>query len=190
MDDPRQLLARIAELEHALRERTAEVRRLRLQMDVLAGTDAATGLANRNGILDLIDMALARLERNREPFAVAAMGFPGLEARDDGIDVSDIQHVSALLTAGLRRLDRMARIDIGVFAGVLPGLTAEHVPVVEQRVRTILGVGTDDDPDPRFAVVLVDADSPDHDRDPGLLLERAERAQGELRPGATTVVRA
>jgi PleD family two-component response regulator len=189
MDDPRQLLARIAELEVALRERTAEVRRLRLQMDVLAGTDAATGLANRNGILDLIDLALARLERNREPFAVAAMGFPGLESRDeDDIDVTDIQHVSALLTAGLRRLDRMARIDVGVFAGVLPGLTLEHVGVVETRMRTILGVGTDDEPDPRFAVVLVDAESPA--RDPGTLLERAERAQAELRPGATAIVRA
>jgi GGDEF domain-containing protein len=189
MDDPRQLLTRIAELESALRERTAEVRRLRLQMDVLAGTDAATGLANRNGILDLIDMALARLERNQEPFAVAAMGFPGLEARGDGaIDVTDIQHVSALLTAGLRRLDRMARIDVGVFAGVLPGLTLEHVAVVESRVRTILGAGADDEPDPRFAVVLVDAESAA--REPGELLDRAERAQAELRPGATTVVRA
>ncbi len=84
----------------------------------------------------------------------------------------------------------MARIDVGVFAGVLPGLTAEHVPIVEQRMRTILGVGTDDGPDPRFAVVLVDVDSPDHDRDPGSLLDRAERSQAELRPGATTVVRA
>jgi PleD family two-component response regulator len=190
MDDPRQLLTRIAELEQALRERTAEVRRLRLQMDVLAGTDAATGLANRNGILDLIDLALARLERNREPFAVAAMGFPGLEDRGDDIDVGDIQHVSALLTAGLRRLDRMARIDVGVFAGVLPGLTAEHVAVVEQRMRTILGVGADDEPDPRFAVVLIDVDAGAKVLDPGLLLDRAERVQAELRPGATSVVRA
>jgi GGDEF domain-containing protein len=188
MDDPRQLLARIRELELALRERTAEVRRLRLQMDVLAGTDAATGLANRNGILDLIDMALARLERNHEPFAVAAMGFPSLEAREDDIDVSDIQHVSALLTAGLRRLDRMARIDVGVFAGVLPGLTLEHVTIVEGRMRTILGVGTEEEPDPRFAVVLVDTES--SEREPGALLHRAERAQAELRAGATAVVRA
>jgi GGDEF domain-containing protein len=188
MDDPRDLLHRIAELEAALRERTAEVRRLRLQMDVLAGTDAATGLANRNGILDLIDMALARLERNHEPFAVAAVGFPGLEDRRDDVDVSEIQHVSALLTAGLRRLDRMARIDVGVFAGVLPGLTADHVAVVEGRVRTILTAGHDSDADPRMAVVLVDeASAP---REPARLLDRAERVQRELKPGATTVVRA
>jgi GGDEF domain-containing protein len=187
MDDPRQLLERIRDLELALRERTAEVRRLRLQMDVLAGTDAATGLANRNGILDLIDLALARLERNHEPFAVAVIGFPGLEARGDDIDVSDIQHVSALLTAGLRRLDRMARIDVGVFAGVLPGLTLEHVAIVENRMRTILGAGTEEEPDPRFAVVLVDDDG--GEREPGSLLDRAERAQAELRAGATTVVR-
>jgi PleD family two-component response regulator len=189
MDDPRRLLQRIAELEGALRERTAEVRRLRLQMDVLAGTDAATGLANRNGILDLIDMALARLERNQEPFAVAAVGFPGLEDRPhDDVDVSEIQHVSALLTAGLRRLDRMARIDLGVFAGVLPGLTADHVPVVEGRVRTILNAGHDSDPDPRMAVVLVDETATQ--REPALLLDRAERVQRELKPGATSIVRA
>lgn len=190
--DWRQLLERVAILEAHLAQRSAEVRQLRLQLDVFSTTDAGTGLANRNGMADLIELSLARLERRSEPFAIAVIGFPALERGDDSSAdqqrAENVQHVSALLTAGLRRMDRTARIGPGVFAAVLPDLTSEHVRTVERRLRSILSVSDDLDLDARIAVVLVDIDSSTSDAVD--LLERAERLQAELGPGRTAVVAA
>lgn len=186
VDRTRELHERIAFLEAHLARRSAEVRQLRLQVDVFSTTDGATGLANRNGMVDLIELALARLERRGEPFAVAAVGFPTLEP--DDVAVEDVQHVSALLTAGLRRMDRTARIDHAVLGAVLPDLTAAHVSVVERRLRSLLSASTDLDLDARIGVVLVDAESTL--LDPVALLERADRLQAELAPGRTSVVTA
>ncbi len=185
-DRTRELQERIAVLEAHLARRSAEVRQLRLQVDVFSTTDGATGLANRNGMADLIELALARLERRQEPFAIVAVGFPALEA--DDVSVEDVQHVSALVTAGLRRMDRAARIDHAVLAAVLPDLTVEHVAVVERRLRSLLSASFEIDLDARIGVVLVDAASTL--LDPVALLERADRLQAELAPGRTAIVTA
>ncbi len=163
-DDPEQLRRRIEALETALRDRTEEVGYLRLQLDVLSTIDPVTGLLNRSGLVDSLDVALHRLERQREPFAVLAvrmaiLGEVGLQ--DHAAHEEALRHLSALISAGLRALDRNGRLDSSTFAVVLPLVIEADVPLVVGRLMSILTAaplevaGTEVDPDPRFSIVLV-----------------------------------
>lgn len=152
------LIRRIAALE----EENAE---LRLQLAVLAATDAATGLANRIGLLDAIEMATYRLGRMREPFAVVLMRFDQLDALDDDSHLEAIRDIGALLASGVRSVDRVGRIESSTFVSVLANIPLEHVDVVLERTKQSLaavasaaGVG-DDAIAPRVVAVSV-ADAP------------------------------
>jgi diguanylate cyclase (GGDEF)-like protein len=163
-DDPAELRRRIAALEAELRERTEEVGYYRLQLDILSTIDPVTGLLNRSGLVDSLDVALHRLERQREPFAVLAVRLAilgELALQDNEAHEEALRHCSTLLSAGLRALDRNGRVDSSTFAVVLPLVIEADVPLVVGRLMSILTaaplevLGTEVDPDPRFSVVLV-----------------------------------
>jgi len=117
----------------------AENAELRLQLAVLASTDAATGLANRVGLLDSIEMATYRLARMQEPFAVVLMTFPQLEAIGDEDDYLEaIRDVGALLAAGVRSVDKVGRETGSTFVSVLANIPEDHVEIVLQRTRASL----------------------------------------------------
>ncbi len=126
------LIRRIATLE----EENAE---LRLQLAVLASTDAATGLANRIGLLDAIEMATYRLARMQEPFAVVLLRFPQLDAlTDDDEYLEAIRDIGSLLAGGVRSVDRVGRIESSTFVSVLANIPFEHVDVVLERTKASL----------------------------------------------------
>jgi len=83
-------------LRNRLQEREDELRNLRLSLDVLTPVDLATGLLNRNGLLEAIENAARWMERRREQFGVVAIMVPGIQ------DLADD-------TAGDRRLGRGGR---------------------------------------------------------------------------------
>lgn len=125
------LTSRVAELED-------EVAHLNLQLAILSSTDAITGLANRTGLADSIEMGLYRLQRMAEPFAVVAVRFPGLEAL--GADRLDaVRDLGALIAASLRNVDRVGRLDDTTFAVVLANVPADHVETVTDRTGSLLG---------------------------------------------------
>ena len=136
------LKARVERLETALDESRAEANQLRLQLHVLTSTDALTGLANRNGLLDSLQFAIDRLARYDEPFALALFRFPVLgrvlALGDDEQSDESTRHLSALLAAGLRSLDKVGRIDDETFAVVLSNIAERDVRVVLDRTMTAL----------------------------------------------------
>ncbi|MFV1989706.1 MAG: GGDEF domain-containing protein [Acidimicrobiales bacterium] len=135
------LRERMIGLEEELDTARMEVGRLQLQLDLFTSTDPTTGLVNRAGTLDAIQVAAERLERMSEPFAVVVIRIPELdamrrEAMEDSGDMA--RHFGALIGGGLRRLDRVGRLENGSFVTVLSNVDTDHIEVVLSRVRRAL----------------------------------------------------
>lgn len=151
-------------LRDQLDEAMAEIRTLRLRLDVLATLDMETGLPNLNGIIDSVESAADRHERTREPFALIHVVIPGIDdaaARFGEEAVGDsVRHVAALLSAAVRGMDRVGRFDVTSFLVVAPQLDAAGVEGVVGRLSTVLmsmpiNVGTETlNGEPLFSVVL------------------------------------
>jgi GGDEF domain-containing protein len=127
-----ELTLRIVELE-------GENAHLNLQLAVMSSTDIVTGLANRTGIVDAIEVALSRQERMKEPFAVVGVRFPelaGLDLTEERIDA--VRDLGAFIAASLRNVDRVGRIDDTTFVVVLADVPPDHVSTVTLRTRAMV----------------------------------------------------
>jgi diguanylate cyclase (GGDEF)-like protein len=137
---PEELLKRVEELEGSLAAQNEEISALRLQLDVLSTIDPPTGLLNRTGLLESVEVALLRLKRQMEPFALLLVKLPELNeiASRHGNSVTDARrHVTALLSAGLRALDRTARVREDVYGSVLSLAIESDVPGIVSRLGTL-----------------------------------------------------
>lgn len=170
----------------------AEVRRLRLLLDVQATIDLATGLLNAQGMLEPIKGAMDRLGRHQESCALCLVDVPGFEAASTKTRDAAMAHAGALLAASLRGVDRVGRLGESAFLVVLPQLTEEFVGVVLERMSNSLGVVPYDGPDgpidmsPAFTVVL----SPTEPVAAESLLDEVAAARVDAAPGAPVIVRA
>ncbi|MDI6105740.1 GGDEF domain-containing phosphodiesterase [Actinoplanes sp. NEAU-A12] len=98
----------------------------------LAGRDPVTGLANRAGMKE----ALARVVRERDPFAVLAISVAGPVATDPAASHA----VAALLRAGVRSEDVVARLGPDTFGVLLSEAgTAAEATVAAQRILAAAG---------------------------------------------------
>lgn len=132
VDDADGLRARFVALEE-------ENAHLRLQLAVMSSTDSVTGLANRTGIVDSIEMALHRLVRMGEPFAVVGVRFAelaGLDLTRDRIDA--VRDLGALLAACLRDVDQVGRLDETTFMVILANVPTDHVTTVTDRTTATI----------------------------------------------------
>lgn len=158
-----ELLAHIDDLQRALKDRDDEIAKLKLQLDVLSTVDSVTGLLSTRGVLDAIEVALLRLDRHSEPFAVLAFRVPGMGDMLKGDDASGdvLRHFAALFSTGLRELDRKARIASDTFVAVLPAVTQVDMPAIVHRLDNLFMSGPVVmgerrlDPDPRFAALMI-----------------------------------
>lgn len=186
---------RVSQLEEELTEARAEISRLRLQLHVFTSTDAVTGLANRNGLLDSIQGALDREGRMSEPFSVVLMRFPqiaGLAGEHTLDDYEEaLRHLGAVIAAGLRTVDRVGRIDDTTFLAVLTNCPGEHITTVLERslqsIRALpLSVGASEYAlDPAVAALMSgDAEI----GDAAALLTRAEELIERAAPGGDVVL--
>jgi GGDEF domain-containing protein len=131
-DELAKLKARVADLED-------ENAHLSLQLAIMSSTDVVTGLANRTGLVDSVEMALYRLQRMGEPFAVVGVRFLGLAnltMTEERIDA--VRDLGALIAASLRNVDRVGRLDDATFAVILANVPADHVTTVTDRTRSLL----------------------------------------------------
>jgi diguanylate cyclase (GGDEF)-like protein len=183
---------RVTELASLVEQQADEIRLLRLQLEVLSTVDGATGLLNRNGIVDTLDLALHRLRRQREPFAVISAIFDVLErGRDHDPDEmeSALQHVAALFKTALRQMDRIGRLDGALFVAILPltGSAPDYQRALD-RLASVLSAapvvigGADHEVNPRFTVVHVAGEEPPEVEDILGLLEAGRAAATVERP--------
>ncbi len=158
------LRRRVEDLQDDLTEARAVIGRMQLQLDLFTSTDPLTGFVNRTGTLEAVQAGLDRLDRMGETFAVMAVRIPVLAAvRDQAPDEAHgvLRHCGALLAGGLRRLDRVGRLDGDVFVMVLANIGEEGIGVVHERVRAAFAAGAIEtdlgtiEAAPRLASVLV-----------------------------------
>lgn len=132
---------------NALHEQIEGYRRrssdLGLTLETLTTVDPVTGVRNRFGITQSIEGALQWNAREGTPFGVAAVSVPRLTeiVRRESDDLAEeaMAHVAAVLSAGLRAVDRVGRWSDALFFVVLAKLGAEEGAVtVSRRLGSML----------------------------------------------------
>jgi GGDEF domain-containing protein len=139
------LRRRVADLEADLDHARREVGRLQLQLDLFTSTDPLTGFVNRSGTLDAIQAGVDRLDRMGETFALVFAAIPllsvlGREAPD--LVAETRRHVGALVAGGLRRVDRVGRLEDDTFVTVLANVSNEGLTTVLERLRKAVDGGS------------------------------------------------
>lgn len=158
-----------------------EIGYLRLQVDTFSTVDPETGALNRAGLIDALTQALHRLDRLGEPFALIGIGLAG-KSRSEAL-----RHVSAILTASVRALDRVANIGGGTLAVLSPGIRDPDHRKVLDRIRSVLSAGLGgEDLSARLAVIVVTSDV---DQTPEGLLRDLAGALGETSSDRPTILR-
>ncbi len=124
----------LARLRALLEEREAELRKLRLTLEILSPVDVTTGLPNRAGVLDAIETQLEWLKRKVQPFAALRVV---LDLEGEATP-GELAHFGALLKSALRGIDVVGRLDASDFICVLPDTEAAVLPPVFDRLAAIL----------------------------------------------------
>jgi len=105
---------------------TSIERDLLSRMEELIITDPLTGLLNRRGFHQAMEVALARNKRTDHPMAVLYLDLDGFKHINDslGHDAGDelLKHVAAQLKSGLRAYDSLARLGGDEFTVLLDSL--------------------------------------------------------------------
>lgn len=128
--------AKSAAMEES-RKLNLRLREAMVMAEAQALTDTLTGLANRRAL----DHRLARLERDRDGFAVMHLDLDLFKAVNDtlGHAAGDhvLCHVAAILTGEMRSGDLAARIGGDEFVLLFPGL--QHRDQLDSIARRIIG---------------------------------------------------
>ena len=183
------------ELEAELEDARAEINQLRLQLHVFTSTDAITGLANRNGLLDSLQGAIDRQQRMAEPYCVVFLRFPQLGGLMDDHHEDDyeeaLRHLGAIVAAGLRTVDRVGRLDETTFVAVLTNCPGEFISVVIERslasIRALpLSVGASEYALDPAVVALMSGDEVAESAE--LVLSRGMELIADAAPGQDVVI--
>ena len=101
--------------------------------------DGLTGLLNRRAIEESIEAQIRRSQRSGEAFSVLMLDLDHFKSINDrfGHAVGDqaLRHVAAVLLAGVRDVDDIARIGGEEFLALMPGATLEAATPVAERLR-------------------------------------------------------
>ncbi len=193
------LRRRMAELETELEQAMIDVGRLQLQVDLFTSTDPVTGFVNRTGTIDAVQSALDRLDRMDEPVTILVLSIPELdELRASLADtdlVGGLRHLGALVAGGLRRVDRVGRLEDDTFVSVLSNLGAQSVDVVLGRIEDALTAapvdlgGIERDLRPQLGALVLESSDTGATGDPDTLLEEAIALLGAGSGDRSIVVR-
>ena len=119
----------------ALADRVADTWRL-------ATIDPLTGVANRQAILDLVDVELARAMRFTHPLSVILVDLDHFKRLNDshGHAAGDkvLRHVGALLASSVRAIDTAGRYGGEEFLVVLPETDVDAAASVAEKLRRIV----------------------------------------------------
>lgn len=131
-----------AELEERVAARTAMLRRTQVELELMAKTDALTGLANRHLLSERIRDAIAATSDAARVPAVLVLDLDSFKAINDTLghsagDAVPVE-VSRRLLSVVRAEDTVARLGGDEFAVLIDGATEEETLAIAQRARDAL----------------------------------------------------
>jgi diguanylate cyclase (GGDEF)-like protein len=187
--------AKIAELEKRLAELEADNGVLRLQLDMLTSTDIVTGLPNANGVSSHLQKAAARYSRSGEAFGLIHVGFPAFPRIGEERGRRDLEqtmrHVGSVISATIRELDTVGRIDEEGLVCVMPMMGDDGVTPVISRIEKVLDSVPMQFADgeeiylvPAFTVIVCSTEAR---IDPAIVMNRLLDAKPSAVPGAPVV---
>lgn len=134
--------SRLTDLQEQIEEYRRRSGELRLALETLTTVDPVTGVRNRYGIVQSIEGALQWNAREGTPFGVMAVSVPELGEIVDGEPVAlaeeAMAHVAAVLSAGLRAVDRVGRWSDTIFLVVLAKLEETGTTRISTRLSSML----------------------------------------------------
>ncbi|WP_018525423.1 GGDEF domain-containing protein [Alkalispirochaeta alkalica] len=172
-------------MERLVQERTRELRDARDRLQVVAATDALTGIANRLKAGEVLHQELSRLQRYGGAFSVVLLDLDFFKAINDrfghGGGDQVLREAARLLEAGVRHTDRVARWGGEEFLLLCPGGTSGEVAALAERLRETLAVH--DFGIPRRVTVSLGVAQATAGDSPESLVERADRALYRAKEG-------
>lgn len=163
-------------LLHAVRETVVGLAR---RLSDAARTDPLTGLENRRGLEDRLELEIERARRSGRPLAVAIGDVDHFKRVNDteGHRAGDaaLVRLAEVLAGGARRLDGVARSGGEEFTIVLPDTREHDAHLVAERLRSDVARAFADERVPLTLSVGIAA-FPDHGHGAEALLEAADQA--------------
>jgi diguanylate cyclase (GGDEF)-like protein len=127
-------------LERKVSERTKELEIANGRLEVLAETDALTGLANRRRLIEVLEVELLRSLRTGSSTGVIMMDIDFFKAYNDryGHVAGDdcLRRVAEALQRSVRSIDVIARYGGEEFAIVLPDTDLDGTYAIAERARS------------------------------------------------------
>lgn len=116
-----------------------ELRRQKEYAELLARTDALTGLANRRAFDEAAEQEVQRAQRYNTPLALVMTDLDCFKAINDrhGHHVGDqvLQHFARILSESVRHIDLVGRWGGEEFAILMPGTDLEEAVQAAERMR-------------------------------------------------------
>jgi len=144
--------------------------------------DGLTGLLNRRAIEEALQAQIQRSRRTGETFSVLMLDLDHFKAINDrfghGVGDHALKHAAALLTAGVREIDGLARFGGEEFLALMPGAAMDAARPVAERLRQCLAAAplTVDATNIPLSVSIGIAQWTDAAEDASRLLVRADAA--------------
>ena len=145
-----------------------------------ARTDPLTGLVNRRGFVELLDVELERAGRSGQPLSLVTADLDGFRAVNKrlghpaGDDV--LERVARVFERTRRRIDALARIGGEEFAVLLPDTREREAFVLAERLRCAIEREFADDPIP-LTMSLGVASAPKDAHQADLLMGAADQSR-------------
>lgn len=123
-------------------EREQSLSQANSSLQLLATTDALTGLANRRTFETHVATEFARAGRNHTPLSLIVLDIDNFKKRNDtlGHTAGDeaLRIIGRVLRESLRATDLSARVGGEEFAILLPGTDLSHAILLARRIQTRL----------------------------------------------------
>jgi diguanylate cyclase (GGDEF)-like protein/PAS domain S-box-containing protein len=153
------------------------------QLQLLAVTDALTGLGNYRRLVEALDAEVKRTGRTGRPFAVLLLDLDQLKKINDRyghlIGSQALCRLADVLRVDCRAIDTAARYGGDEFAVILPETTAVGAKLVASRIRSRLAA---DSIEPRLSASIGVAVYPQDGETMEALLRTADRELYGMKP--------